>query len=103
MEPRSGTQRHSDAPSGPGKNLFTFNYTTTSVTLNKEETYTNNDIHIFPASGTLPTVRFKSDNTNVATVDSTGKVTAVGTGTCTIKMIATDQSGRNTSYTVTVK
>lgn len=85
------------------KTCSSFNYTTTSVTLNKEETYTNTDILIFPASGTLPTVRFKSDNTNVATVDSTGKVTAVGTGTCTIKMIATDQSGRNTSYTVTVR
>ena len=85
------------------KSCSSFNYTITNVSLNKGEAYTNKDIHIFPASGILPTVRFKSDNNDVAAVDSTGKVTAVGTGTCTIKMIATDQSGRNTSYTVTVK
>mgnify|MGYP002115144393 CR=1 FL=1 len=85
------------------KTCSSFNYTTTSVNLKKGDTYTNNDIHIFPASGTLPTVRFKSNNNNVATVDSTGKVTAVGAGSCTIQMIATDQSARNTSYTVTVE
>ena len=50
----------------------------------------------------MPPVRFKSDNTDVVTVSEDGKVTAVGEGTATIKMIATDFSGRNTSYTVTV-
>ena len=34
--------------------------------------------------------------------DADGNVTAVGVGTVNIKMIATDFSGRNTSYTVTV-
>lgn len=72
------------------------------VKLQVGDTYKNSDIHIFPASGTLPTVRFKSNNTNVATVDADGNVTAVGAGTVNIKMIATDFSGRNTSYTVTV-
>ncbi len=61
-----------------------------------------NSVSIFPASGTMPPVRFKSDNTDVVTVSEDGKVTAVGEGTATIKMIATDFSGRNTSYTVTV-
>lgn len=79
-----------------------FEYTKTDVTLKVGDTYKNSDIHIFPASGTLPTVRFKSNNTNVATVDADGNVKAVGAGTVNIKMIATDFSGRNTSYTVTV-
>ena len=70
-----------------------FEYTNMDVKLQVGDTYKNSDIHIFPASGTLPTVRFKSNNTNVATV---------GVGTVNIKMIATDFSGRNTSYTVTV-
>lgn len=61
-----------------------------------------NSVKIFPASGTLPSVRFKSDNTNAVTVNEEGKLTAVGEGTATIKMIATDFSGRNTAYTVTV-
>lgn len=61
-----------------------------------------NSVSIFPASGTMPPVRFKSDNTDVVTVSEDGKVTAVGEGTATIKMIATDFSGRNTSYTITV-
>lgn len=79
-----------------------FEYTNMDVKLQVGDTYKNSDIHIFPASGTLPTVRFKSNNTNVATVDADGTVTAVGVGTVNIKMIATDFSGRNTSYTVTV-
>ncbi|MGN1165208.1 MAG: Ig-like domain-containing protein [Lachnospiraceae bacterium] len=80
-----------------------FAYNTTEVTLKVGDTFKNDDIDIFPASGTLPTVRFKSDNTNVMTVDENGNVTAVGEGTATIKMIATDFSGRNTYYTVTVE
>lgn len=79
-----------------------FEYTNMDVKLQVGDTYKNSDIHIFPASGTLPTVRFKSNNTNVATVDADGTVTAVGVDTVNIKMIATDFSGRNTSYTVTV-
>lgn len=80
-----------------------FAYTTTEVTLKVGETFKNEDIDIFPASGVLPAVRFKSDDTNVITVDENGIVTAVGEGTATIKMIATDFSGRNTYYTVTVE
>ena len=80
-----------------------FAYKTTAVTLKVGETFKNENIDIFPASGTLPTVRFKSDNTDVITVDDNGNVTAVGVGTATIKMIATDFSGRNTYYTVTVE
>lgn len=84
------------------KTCSSFEYTVTEVNLKVGETYKNEDIHIFPASGVLPTVRFKSDNDNVITVDEEGNVTAVGAGTATVKMVATDFSGRNTYYTVTV-
>lgn len=84
------------------KTCSSFEYTSNAVSMRVGEIRTNPSVSIFPVSGTLPTVRFKSDNTNVATVDENGKVTAVGAGTCTIKMIATDQSGRNTEYTLTV-
>lgn len=80
-----------------------FAYNIKEVTLKVGETFKNEDIDIFPASGILPNVRFKSDNTNVITVDENGNVIAVGEGTATIKMIATDFSGRNTYYTVTVE
>lgn len=58
---------------GQAKSCSSFNYTITNVSLNKGETYTNKDIHTFPASGILPTVRFKSDNNDVAAVEQHGK------------------------------
>lgn len=45
------------------------------------------------------TVTWKSGNTNVATVDQTGKVTAVGVGTTTITATA---GGKSATCTVTV-
>lgn len=85
------------------KTCASFEYEKDSVTLKVgDKDKEVNSVSIFPASGTLPEVRFKSDNTDVVTVSDDGKLTAVGAGTATIKMIATDFSGRNTSYTVTV-
>lgn len=85
------------------KTCSSFEYTKDSVTLKVGDKDKDvNSVSVFPASGTLPEVRFKSDNTDVVTVSDDGKLTAVGPGTATIKMIATDFSGRNTSYTVTV-
>lgn len=85
------------------KTCCRFAYTESEIFLKMgEKDKEVNQISIFPASGTLPPVRFKSDNTDVVTVGEDGKVTAVGEGTATIKMIATDFSGRNTSYKVTV-
>lgn len=45
-------------------------------------------------------VTWKSSDESVATVDSTGKITAVGKGTAII--IATNANGESTSFTVTV-
>lgn len=47
-------------------------------------------------------VTWKSTNTKVATVDSNGKVTAVGKGTCSIQAWATDGSGKHKSCKVNV-
>ena len=46
-------------------------------------------------------VRWYSSNVNVATVDSNGKVKAVGKGTCTVYAIA--NNGVRNSVKVTVK
>lgn len=86
------------------KTCSSFEYEESEIKLKVGDTDKEvNSVRIFPASGILPEVRFKSDNTNVVTVNEEGKVTAVGEGTATIKMIATDFSGRNTSYKVTVE
>lgn len=91
------------------KTCSRFNYTVSSIELKVGDTKTKeqmaelNPVEIFPASGVLPTVRFKSHDTNVVNVAADGSLTAVGAGTTTVDMIATDMSGRKTTYTVVVK
>ena len=48
-------------------------------------------------------VTWKSNNESVATVDTSGKVTAVGAGTATITATAADGSGKTAACTVTVE
>lgn len=52
----------------------------------------------------LSNFTYTSSNTKVATVNATGRVTAVGgkTGTVKIKVVARDGSGKNASFTVKV-
>ena len=71
----------------------------TSMSLNKggSETLT---VSRSPSSVSYPTITWTSSNTGVATVDSNGKVTAVGNGSATITAKTTD--GRNLSKTCTV-
>lgn len=45
---------------------------------------------VAPANATVKTVTWSSDDTSVATVDSTGKVTGVATGTATITVETVD-------------
>ena len=68
----------------------------TKITLGKTETYT-----LKAAASVKTTVKWKSSNTKVATVDSKGKIKAVGTGSATITV--TTAGGRTASCTVTVK
>ena len=55
-----------------------------------------------PSDADSKAVKWKSSNTKVATVGSTGKVTAIGKGTATITATAADGSGENATCKVTV-
>ena len=80
----------------------------TSLTLNKsdlalnvgdEETLT---VTGTPSNATNKTLLWTSSNKDVATVTSSGKITAAGKGTAVIKAEATDGSGKYVSCVVTV-
>ncbi len=58
---------------------------------------------VSPADATNPAVTWKSSNTKVAKVSKSGKVTAVGKGTCTITCKAKDGSGVKATCKITVK
>ena len=81
-----------------------------SVSLDKTE-YTFNTIGntltltatVLPADATDKSVSWSSSSDAVATVDASGKVTAVSKGTATIKAEAKDGSGKYASCYVTVK
>ncbi|MBQ8942674.1 MAG: Ig domain-containing protein [Firmicutes bacterium] len=81
----------------------------TGITLNKTETSIqvgNNETlsvtAVTPDDATNKTVTWSSDNTDVATVDADGKVTAVATGTANITATANDGSGVTATCAVTV-
>ena len=52
-----------------------------------------------PADATNKALQWTSSNSRIATVDETGKVTAVSTGKCTITATATDGSGKKAEVT----
>ena len=56
---------------------------------------------VLPVNAADKTVSWSSDNSDVATVDATGKVTAVAVGTATITVTTTD-GGKTATCTVTV-
>ncbi len=74
----------------------------TSLTLNqgKEETLT---VTISPTTATNKEVTWSTNANSIATVDTTGKITAVAEGTATITATAKDGSGKSASCTVTVE
>lgn len=57
---------------------------------------------VAPDNATNKTVTWASSNTAIATVDTTGKVTAVAPGTATITATAADGSGKTATCKVTV-
>ena len=73
----------------------------TSTTLNKGATETLT-VSRSPSSVSYPTITWTSSNTSVATVDSNGKVTAVGNGSATITAKTTDGTNLSKTCTVTV-
>ncbi|MBE6824995.1 MAG: hypothetical protein E7513_06585 [Ruminococcaceae bacterium] len=73
----------------------------TSVSLTGKGVSTTLSTTIKPTDATDKTITWKSSNTNVAKVSSSGKVTSVGIGTATIT--ATSSNGKSAKATVTVK
>lgn len=71
-----------------------------SITLEGGQTY-KLTATITPSDADITSVKWSSSNTNVATVNSSGTVTAVGAGTCTITC-TTDDRGYTDTCTVTV-
>lgn len=83
-------------------------YKVTKVELNKTELILNVDSEetltatLEPDEATNKAVEWKSDDTSVATVDTSGKVTAVAQGNTTITATAADGSGEKATCSVTV-
>ena len=71
------------------------------VELSPGKTYTPS-WWIEPSNATDKTVSWTSSNTHVASVDSSGKVTANNAGTATITATANDKSGKTASFKVKV-
>lgn len=57
---------------------------------------------IDPANATIKDITWSSSDTDVATVDQTGKVVAVATGSATITATSDDNSSKKATCTVTV-
>ncbi len=78
---------------------ITLNKTSLKIAINKSETLTAT---VKPDNASDKAVNWSSTNTKVATVDSAGKVTAVGVGSATITATAADGSGVKATCKVTV-
>lgn len=76
------------------------NRSAVSVTIGK--TYTLK-ADVSPSNATNKSLSWKTSNSKVATVSSSGKITAVGVGTATITATAKDGSGEKDTCKVTVK
>ncbi len=80
-----------------------------SIELNKTElllvpkAFTQLTVTIQPWYATNKNLKWESSNKGIATVDETGKVTALAVGTCTITCSATDGSGVKAECKVTVE
>ena len=73
----------------------------TSATLTSKGATVSLTATVSPSNATNKSVTWKSSNTSVATVDSNGKVTAVGNGTATIT-VTTNSGGKTATCNVTV-
>ncbi|MCR5250077.1 MAG: leucine-rich repeat protein [Lachnospiraceae bacterium] len=81
----------------------------TSLYLNKSSLTMNSGdteqltCSVYPDSASDKTVSWSSSDSNIASVDENGKVTAVAAGTCTITVTANDGGGAKNSCAITVK
>ncbi|WP_329603976.1 Ig-like domain-containing protein [Clostridium hydrogenum] len=83
----------------PSATGITLNKTADSLTVGQTDTITST---VTSDSSTNKNVTWTSSDPSIATVDSTGKVTAVKAGTATITATTTDGSNLSASCTVTV-
>ncbi|MGP1612675.1 MAG: Ig-like domain-containing protein, partial [Catonella sp.] len=60
-------------------------------------------VKISPKNATIKTAKFKSENTDVAMVDSKGRVTALAAGKTKINILAKDNSGKKQAVVVHVR
>ena len=72
-----------------------------TVTISKKDTL-QLKATVSPSTAVNTAVSWKSSNKKVATVNSSGKVTAVGSGSCTITATAKDGSGKKATCKITV-
>ena len=75
----------------------------TKVTLYAGKSYTLKAKSISPSNAASKKLTFKSSNTKVAKVSSSGKITGVKGGTATITVAAADKAGAKATCKVTVK
>lgn len=74
----------------------------TNISMDRGATY-KLKATVLPDTASTKKLKWTSSDTKVATVDSNGKITAKGRGTCTIKAISTDGSNCIASCNVRVK
>lgn len=60
-------------------------------------------VKISPKNATIKTAKFKSENTDIAMVDSKGRVTALAAGKTKINILAKDNSGKKQAVVVHVR
>ena len=85
----------------PKKSVSSVTLKKTSLTMQVGKTQTLS-VTVKPTNADIRNVIWTSSNTKVATVDSKGKVKAIGKGTATITATAADGSGKNAACKVTV-
>lgn len=83
-------------------NVSAINLSTFEKTIYKGKTYTI-AYAVQPSSATFKDVKWSSSNKSVATVDSSGKVTALKAGTATITCTSTDNTSVKATCKITVK
>jgi hypothetical protein len=82
---------------------ITLNKTADTLTLGQESTKTDTLVAtITPSNATTKNIKWESSDKSVATVDSTGKITAIKAGTAVITATTDDGTNLSASCTVTV-